>query len=36
MIQIVTVYPGVDGESHLLDVTTDQCAEIVNHIGEGK
>lgn len=35
MIQIVTVYPGTDGESHLLDVTTDQFAEIVNHIGEG-
>ena len=35
MIQIVTVYPGADGESHLLDVTTDQFAEIVNHIGEG-
>ena len=35
MIQIVTVYPGADGESRLLDVTTDQFAEIVNHIGEG-
>ncbi len=35
MIQIVTVYPGADGESYLLDVTTDQFAEIVNHIGEG-
>ena len=27
MIQIVTVYPGADGESRLLDVTTDQFAE---------
>jgi len=36
MIQIVTVYPGADGESYLLDVTTDQFAEIVNHIGEGQ
>ena len=35
MVQIVTVYPGSDGESHLLDVTTDQFAEIVKHIGEG-
>ena len=36
MIQIVTVHPGADGESYLLDVTTDQFAEIVNHIGEGQ
>ncbi len=35
MVQIVTVYPGSDGESHLLDVTTDQFAEIVNHVGDG-
>jgi hypothetical protein len=35
MVQIVTVYPGADGESHLMDLTTDQFAEIVNHIGEG-
>ena len=35
MVRIVTVYPGADGESRLLDVTTDQFAEIVNHIGEG-
>ncbi len=35
MVQIVTVYPGADGESHLLDVTADQFAEIVEHIGEG-
>lgn len=35
MAQIVTVYPGADGESHLQDVTTDQFAEIVNHIGDG-
>lgn len=35
MAQIVTVYPGDDGESHLQDVTADQFAEIVNHIGEG-
>jgi hypothetical protein len=35
MVQIVTVYPGADGESRLFDVTTDQFAEIVKHIGEG-
>ena len=35
MVRIVTVYPGADGESRLIDVTTDQFAEIVNHIGEG-
>ena len=35
MIQIVTVYPGADGESRLFDVTADQFAEIVKHIGEG-
>ena len=35
MVQIVTVYPGADGESRLIDVTTDQFAEIIKHIGEG-
>lgn len=35
MVQIVTVYPGPDGESRLADVTTDQFAEIIKHIGEG-
>ena len=35
MVKIVTVYPGADGESRLIDVTIDQFAEIVNHIGEG-
>ena len=35
MVEIVTVYPGADGESRIFDVTTDQFAEIVNHIGEG-
>jgi hypothetical protein len=35
MVQIVTVYPGDDGESYLLDVSVDQFTEIVKHIGEG-
>lgn len=35
MVQIVTVYPGEDGESCLIDVTVDQFAEIIKHIGEG-
>ncbi len=35
MVQIVHVYPGEDGESYLKDVTPDQFAEIVNHVGEG-
>ena len=35
MVQIVTVYPGGDGESCLIDVSTDQFAEIVKHIGDG-
>ena len=35
MVQIVTVYPGSDGESYLMDVTVEQFAEIVKHIGEG-
>jgi len=35
MVEIVTVYPGADGESRIFDVTTDQFAEIVKHIGEG-
>ena len=35
MVQIVTVCPGVDGESRLFDVSTDQFAEIIKHIGEG-
>ena len=35
MVQIVTVYPGSDGESHLVDVTTDQFVEIIKYIGEG-
>ena len=35
MVQIVTVYPGVDGESRLIDVSTDQFVEIIKHIGEG-
>ena len=33
MVQIVTVYPGADGESRIIDVTTDQFAEIIKHIG---
>ena len=35
MVQIVTVYPGSDGESYLMDVTVEQFTEIVKHIGEG-
>ena len=35
MVRIVTVYPGSDGESYLADVTTEQFAEIVKHIGTG-
>jgi|TARA_B110000263_G_scaffold9582_1_gene8126 hypothetical protein len=35
MVQIVTVYPEADGESRLIDVTVDQFAEIIKHIGEG-
>ncbi len=35
MVQIVTVYPGSDGESLLFDVSTDQFAEIIKHIGKG-
>ena len=35
MVQIVTVYPGSDGESYLADVTVEQFTEIVKHIGEG-
>ena len=35
MVQIVTVYPGSDGESCLIDLTTDQFAETTKHIGEG-
>ena len=35
MVQIVTVFPGPDGESRLIDVTTEQFAEIIKHIGEG-
>ena len=35
MVQIVTVFPGTDGESCLINVTPDQFAEIINHIGEG-
>jgi hypothetical protein len=34
-MQIVRVYSGDDGESHFEDLTPDQFAEIVNHIGEG-
>jgi len=34
-MQIVRVYTGDDGESHFEDLTPDQFAEIVNHIGEG-
>ena len=32
MVQIVIVFPGADGESCLMDVTTDQFAEIIKHI----
>ena len=35
MVQIVTVYPGSDGESLLFDVSTDQFAEIIKHVGDG-
>ncbi len=35
MVQTMTVYPGVDGESRLFDVSTDQFAVIIKHIGEG-
>ena len=35
MVQIVTVYPGSDVESYLMDVTVEQFTEIVKHIGEG-
>ena len=35
MVQIVTVYPGADGESRLADVSMDQFSEIIKHIGEG-
>lgn len=34
-MQIVRVYSGSDGESHLEDLTADQLAEIVNNVGEG-
>jgi hypothetical protein len=34
-MQIVRVYSGDDGESHFEDLTSDQFAEIVNHIGPG-
>jgi hypothetical protein len=34
-MQIVRVYSGDDGESHFEDLTPDQFAEIVNHIGQG-
>ena len=33
MVQIVTIYPEVDGESRLIDVCVDQFAEIIKHIG---
>lgn len=35
MVQIVTVYPGADGESRLADVSMDQFSGIIKHIGEG-
>lgn len=35
MVQIVTVYPEANGESSLFDVSTEQFAEIIKHIGEG-
>ena len=35
MLQILTVFSAEDGESRLMDVTTDQFAEIIKHIGEG-
>ena len=34
MVQIVTVYPGADGESRLADVSVDHFSEIIKHIGE--
>ena len=34
-MQIVRVYSGDDGESHFEDLTPDQFAEIVNHLGDG-
>ena len=34
-MQIIRVYSGDDGESHLEDLTPDQLAEIVNQVGEG-
>ena len=33
MLQILTVFSAEDGESRLMDVTTDQFAEIIKHIG---
>ena len=36
MVQIVTVYPEADGESRLIDVSVDQFAEIIKHIGVGR
>jgi len=35
MVQIVTVYPAADGESRFADLSTDQFAEIIKHIGKG-
>lgn len=35
IVNIVRVYSGDDGESHLEDWTPDQFAEIVNNIGPG-
>jgi len=35
LMQIVRVYTGADGESHFEDLTPDQFAEIVNHLGDG-
>ena len=34
-MQIVRVYTGTDGESHFEDLTPEQFAQIVNHVGEG-
>ena len=34
-MQIIRVYAGNDGESHLEDLTPEQLAEIVDNVGEG-
>ena len=35
-MQIIRLYTGDEGESHLEDLTPEQLAEIVNKVGEGE